>query len=80
MKKDDLPALEYVTQNLTERVNVGVMMAGQGYIPDVWSATDKFLKSRDEKVRAIWNLEEFSEFSKFQKSFLIIQFVSFIST
>lgn len=53
VEKEDLPALEYVTQNVVERVDVGVMMAGQGGgAKDVWSATAKFLKDREEKRKA----------------------------
>ncbi len=47
MRKDDLPALEYVMQRrMTQRTNVGLMMAGQGATGDVWAATDMFLKER----------------------------------
>lgn len=42
----DLPALEYVCQKKTSRVNVGMMMAGQGAATDVFGAAKKFLKDR----------------------------------
>jgi ferredoxin len=48
--KQDLPALEYVMQNEVQRVNVGVMMAGQGGgVEDVFLSTQKFLKQRAER-------------------------------
>jgi hypothetical protein len=40
------PCLPPAAQRLTERVNVGVMMAGQGRVQDVFAATDSFLKER----------------------------------
>lgn len=50
IEKDDLPALEYVTQNVVKRVDVGMMMSGQGGgSQDVWAATAKFMKEREEK-------------------------------
>jgi hypothetical protein len=51
VEKDQLPGLEYVMQrHLTERPNVGVMMSGQGdSVPDVFSATVRYLKKRQEK-------------------------------
>lgn len=51
IEKEELPALEYVTQVVMKnKVNVGVMMAGQGGGPaDVWASTNKFLKEREEK-------------------------------
>jgi ferredoxin len=50
VEKVDLAALEFVTQHKVERVNVGVMMAGQGgAVADVWDATGKFLKDREER-------------------------------
>jgi hypothetical protein len=52
VKKDDLPALEYVMQNRVERVNVGVMMAGQGRVADVFDATMSFMKERKRKEEA----------------------------
>jgi hypothetical protein len=52
VKKDDLPALEYVMQNRVERVNVGVMMAGQGQVADVFDATMSFMKERKRKEEA----------------------------
>lgn len=52
VEKEDLPALEYVTQHKAPRVNVGVMMAGQGGVAtDIWAATGKFLKDREERRR-----------------------------
>eukprot|EP00798_Chlamydomonas_sp_ICE-L_P011668 gene11668-34382_t len=48
--KDDLPALEFVTQmKITERTNVGVMMAGNGSVVDVFQATKTYLRQRAEK-------------------------------
>jgi len=53
VEKEDLPALEYVTQYVVGKVNVGVMMAGQGGgAGDVWAATAKFLKEREERQKA----------------------------
>lgn len=53
VEKADLPALEHVMQHkLTERVNVGVMMAGQGAVRDVWSTADTFLKERRRRAEA----------------------------
>jgi ferredoxin len=53
VEKEDLPALEFVTQYKVPRVNVGVMMAGQGgSVIDVWDATGKFLKDRQERKKA----------------------------
>ena len=49
VQKEDLPALEYVMQNRVERVNVGVMMAGQGRVSDVFAATASFMKERKRK-------------------------------
>ncbi|EFJ47587.1 molecular chaperone [Volvox carteri f. nagariensis] len=49
----DLPALEFVMQHrMTTRVNVGVMMAGQGAQLDVFAATASFLKERRRKEEA----------------------------
>lgn len=36
-------------QNRVERVNVGVMMSGQGRVPDVFAATASFMKERKRK-------------------------------
>jgi hypothetical protein len=36
-------------QNKVERVNVGVMMAGQGNVADVFAATASFQKERKRK-------------------------------
>lgn len=36
-------------QNRVERVNVGVMMAGQGRVADVFAATASFMKERKRK-------------------------------
>lgn len=53
VEKEDLPALEYVTQYVVERIDVGVMMAGQGGGGiDVWASAAKFLKDREEKKKA----------------------------
>lgn len=53
VERADLPALEHVMQNvLTERVNVGVMMAGQGRVVDVFDATASFLKQRRRREEA----------------------------
>jgi ferredoxin len=53
VERADLPALEHVMQNvLTERVNVGVMMAGQGRVVDVFDATASFLKQRRQREEA----------------------------
>jgi hypothetical protein len=49
VQKEELPALEYVMRNRVERVNVGVMMSGQGRIPDVFAATASFMKERKRK-------------------------------
>jgi hypothetical protein len=39
-------------QNRVERVNVGVMMAGQGRVADVFDATMSFMKERKRKEEA----------------------------
>eukprot|EP00882_Tetradesmus_deserticola_P006604 GHRQ01006954.1.p1 GENE.GHRQ01006954.1~~GHRQ01006954.1.p1 ORF type:complete len:320 (+),score=89.86 GHRQ01006954.1:405-1364(+) len=52
VSKADLPALEYVMQHRVERVNVGVMMAGQGRVADVFDATVSFMKERRRKEEA----------------------------
>ena len=50
IEKEDLPPLEYVTQNVVKRVDVGMMMAGQGGGgQDVWAVTAKYMKEREEK-------------------------------
>lgn len=51
VEREDLPALEHVMQvRLADRrVNVGVMMAGQGGTVDVFDATASFLKERRRK-------------------------------
>lgn len=49
VQKEELPALEYVMQNRVDRVNVGVMMAGQGRVADVFAATASFMKERKRK-------------------------------
>ena len=36
-------------QNRVDRVNVGVMMAGQGMVTDVFAATESFKKERKRK-------------------------------
>lgn len=55
VKKEQLAALEYVMQNRVERVNVGVMMAGQGFVADVFDATATFMKERKRKEEAQMN-------------------------
>lgn len=52
--KDDLPALEHVTQKvLKERPGVAAMMSGQGgAIDDPFAAAARFLKKREEKLEA----------------------------
>ena len=64
IEKQDLPALEYVTQFKVPKVNVGVMMAGQGgSMVDVWDATARYMKDREEKRKA---RERASKYSKAQ--------------
>ena len=55
MEREDLPVLEYVMQKkMTERVNVGIMMMGQGAgNKDVFSETAKFLKERKRREEAL---------------------------
>ncbi|GAX75511.1 hypothetical protein CEUSTIGMA_g2954.t1 [Chlamydomonas eustigma] len=54
VQKEDLPSLEYVMQKkLTERVNVGIMMGGQGAQRDVFAATEQFLKERKRREEAL---------------------------
>jgi hypothetical protein len=36
----------------TERTNAALMMAGQGAVRDVWSATEAFLKERKRRAEA----------------------------
>ncbi len=56
VERQQLPALEHVMQKkITERVNVGVMMAGQGRVIDVFNATQSFLKERKRKDEAAAN-------------------------
>lgn len=53
VEKADLPALEYVMQKkMTQRVNVAVMMGGQGGQMDVFSSTATFLKERRRREEA----------------------------
>jgi len=54
VQKVDLPALEYVTQfKVKNRVNVAAMMSGQGgTVTDVWDATARYLKEREERRNA----------------------------
>ena len=53
VEKEDLAALEFVTQYKVPRINVGAMMSGQGgAVTDVWDATGKFLKDREERKKA----------------------------
>lgn len=50
VEKRQLPALEHVMRYLVRRENVGVMMAGQGRpVEDVFAATARFLKQREQK-------------------------------
>lgn len=50
VEKADLAALEFVSAFKVPRVNVGVMMAGQGGgVVDVWDATGRYLKEREER-------------------------------
>lgn len=64
VEKEDLPALEFVTQFKVPKVNVGVMMAGQGgSLVDVWDATARFLREREEKRKA---RERAAKYSKAQ--------------
>ena len=55
VQKQELPALEYVMQRkITERPNVGIMMSGQGdYVPDVFTASTRYMKKRKEKCAAL---------------------------
>ncbi len=39
-------------KRMTQRTNVGVMMAGQGATADVFSATETFLKERRRRAEA----------------------------
>lgn len=51
--KSQLAPLEFVMQKrMTQRTNVGLMMAGQGAVLDVWSATESFLKERKRRAEA----------------------------
>lgn len=53
VEREDLPALEHVTRHKVNRVSVGAMMSGQGgAVTDVWDATTKFLKGREERKKA----------------------------
>lgn len=47
--KDQLPALEYVTQNRTKRNNVANIMSGMGSSVDVFAAAGQFMKARQRK-------------------------------
>ena len=40
-------------KKMTERLNVGVMMAGQGAMKDVFSETYRFLKDRKRREEAL---------------------------
>lgn len=54
VEKQDLPALEYVMQKkMTTRVNVGIMMGGQGPQLDVFAATAAFLKDRKRRQESL---------------------------
>jgi ferredoxin len=52
--KADLPALEHVTQKvLTERTNVGLMMAGAGRrVEDPFEAASRFVRAREAAAKA----------------------------
>jgi ferredoxin len=64
VEREDLPALEFVSTFKVPRVNVGVMMAGQGgAVTDVWDATARYLKDREEKRKA---RERAAKYSKAQ--------------
>lgn len=48
--RTELPALEYMTQKMSQRVNVGAMMGGAGgHIADVFHAAERFVKSRAKR-------------------------------
>lgn len=49
VEKADLPALEFVCRNKVKRTNVAAMMAQQGFVEDVFAATQKYLKERRRK-------------------------------
>lgn len=64
VQREDLPALEFVTRFKVDRVNVGAMMSGQGgRVTDVWEATAKYLKNREERQKA---REKAARYSKAQ--------------
>lgn len=64
VQREDLPALEFVTRYKVDRVNVGAMMSGQGgRVTDVWEATAKYLKDREERQKA---REKAAKYSKAQ--------------
>lgn len=47
--KDQLPALEYVTRNRTQRNNVANIMSGMGNSVDVFAAARQFIKARERR-------------------------------
>lgn len=50
VRRDELPSLEYMTQKMSQRVDVGTMMGGAGgSVNDVFSAADRFIKSRGKR-------------------------------
>eukprot|EP00238_Polyblepharides_amylifera_P002112 CAMPEP_0196589238 /NCGR_PEP_ID=MMETSP1081-20130531/63061_1 /TAXON_ID=36882 /ORGANISM="Pyramimonas amylifera, Strain CCMP720" /LENGTH=281 /DNA_ID=CAMNT_0041911981 /DNA_START=325 /DNA_END=1170 /DNA_ORIENTATION=- len=48
--KEQLPVLEFVMQNI-ERVQVGIMMSGQGNIADPFDVAASYAKKRAEKIK-----------------------------
>jgi len=61
VEKEDLPVLEFVMQNKCERVNVGVMMAGQGGgVTDPFEAAAKFQKERREREERVRKARSYS--------------------
>jgi ferredoxin len=50
VEREDLAALEFVSRHKVARVGVGSMMSGQGgAVADVWDATARYLKDREER-------------------------------
>lgn len=50
VRRDELPSLEYMTQKMSQRVDVGTMMGGAGgSVNDVFSAAERFIKSRGKR-------------------------------
>ncbi|KAK9802827.1 hypothetical protein WJX73_003578 [Symbiochloris irregularis] len=53
VRRDELPSLEYMTQKMSQRVDVGTMMGGAGGAGnDVFNAADRFIKSRGKREQA----------------------------